>query len=194
MNLKQRLAKFLFKWHGWKVVGKPMPPEVYRCVFAFAPHTSNWDFYYGMLYMIGEGVPTKAAMKKFWTKFPFGLLIKPLGGVGIDRKINKDGTRKKQVEMLAALFDEYDQIALVIAPEGSRSKTVHWRTGFYHTARLAQVPIVTLTGNYEKREIEFGPVFSGEESLEEVMREMMKFYRRGVAKYPEDSALDERFM
>ncbi len=193
MKLKQRIAKFLFKWHGWKIVGKPIPPEVFRCVFVFSPHTSNWDFYFGVMCMISLGVPIKVAIKKFWTKFPFSLLIKPLGGVGINRIRKKDGTGNQQVDMLADLYKRYDQIALIITPEGSRSLHKQWKTGFYHIAQKAEVPIVTLGGNYENRTVYFGPVFSGEESLEKVMQDMMAFFKNSVAKYPEEFSVDERY-
>ena len=194
MLLKRYITKNLFKWHGWKLVGKPTPPEVFRCVFVFAPHTSNWDFYFGMMCMFSLGVPTKVAIKKFWTKFPFSLIIKPIGGVGIDRSKKKDGTRKSQVEMLAELYQQYDKMALVITPEGSRSLRRQWKTGFYHIAQKANVPIVTLTGDFKTKTVQFGPVFDGKQTLDEVMREMMAFFKKGVACYPEKFALDERYV
>ena len=193
MTLKHRICKYLFKWHGWSLKGD-IPPEVFRCIFVFAPHTSNWDFYFGMMCMFGWGIPCKVAIKQFWTQFPFSLVIKPLGGVGINRSKKKDGGKRSQVEMLAEIFDRYEQIALIITPEGSRSKRTQWKSGFYHIAQAAKVPIVTLTGNFSTRTVEFGPVYKNGESLETVMRGMMKFFVRGGAKYPENFALDERYI
>ena len=194
MKLKQRIARLLFKWHGWKLTGKPVPPETYRCVFVFAPHTSNWDFYFGLLCMFSMGVPTKVVIKKFWTRFPFNLLIRPLGGMGIDRTRDKNGQRKNQVQMLADLFKRFDKIALVITPEGSRSRRSHWKTGFYHIARAARVPIVTLTADFKNRTVRFGPVFYGTEPLDEVMHRMMAFFKKGVPLLPEQFALDEKYI
>ncbi len=194
MKFKHRLAKYLFKWHGWRIVGKPTPPEVFRCVFVFAPHTSNWDFYFGVLCMMSLGVPIKVAIKAVWMIFPFSLLIKPIGGVGIKRKKKKDGSGYNQVEMLAELYTRYDKIALIVAPEGSRSLRKKWKTGFYHVAQKANVPIVTLGGDYTNRTVYFGPVFHGGETLEEVMREMMVFFKDSKAKFPEMFALDERYV
>ncbi len=193
MKIKRWIAKTLFKWHGWTVAGE-MPPEVFRCVFVFAPHTSNWDFYFGVLCMMGLGVPVKLAIKQFWVLFPFSLIIKPLGGVGIKRKKKADGTGYNQVEMMAEIFKEYDQIALIIAPEASRSIRKQWKTGFFHVAEMANVSIVTLRGDYAKREVEFGPVYKGKENLDKVMRGMMTFFSGGIAKYPEKSSLDERYV
>ena len=177
--------------HGWKLVGKPVPPETFRCVFVYAPHTSNWDFYYGVICMLAWGVPIKVAIKKFWTKFPFGLIVKPIGGVAIDRK---RGAGRNQVELLAKIFDDYEKIALVITPEGSRSLRKEWKTGFYHIAQKAKVPIVTLSGDFKTRTVQFGPVFKGRQSLEEVMRQTMAFYKKeGGPKYPEKFSVDVRY-
>lgn len=193
MKLKQRITKFLFKWHGWEIIGDPTPPEVFRCVFVFSPHTTNWDFYFGVMCLMSLGVPVKVAIKKFWTRFPFSLIIKPLGGVGINRIKNKDGTGNNQVDMLAELYERYDQIALIITPEGSRSLRKEWKTGFYHIAKKAKVPIVAFSGDYNIQKVWFGPVYKGKETLDEVMRDMMVFYDKSGPKYPADFALDQRY-
>ncbi|MFK7810485.1 MAG: 1-acyl-sn-glycerol-3-phosphate acyltransferase [Saprospiraceae bacterium] len=193
----QKIANLIRNLHGWKLIGKPIPPEAMRCVFVFAPHTSNWDFYHGMMNMFGWGIPVKVAIKNFWTQFPFNLLIKPLGGVGIDRS-KKTGDRKgAQILAMASVFKRYEKIAFIITPEGSRSKRTKWKQGVYYIAKEAGVPIVTMTANYDTRDITFGPVFHPEkDDLETVMRGMMDFYRvHGIgAKYPEEFALDERYV
>lgn len=193
MTLAQRIARFVFNLHGWKLVGE-IPKEADRCVFVFAPHTSNWDFYHGALCMKGWGIPMKVAIKDFWTKFPFGLIIKPLGGVGIDRSKNKIMAAKNQVRMMADIFSKYERMALVVTPEGSRSRRDQWKTGFYYVAKTAGVPIVIFKGDFYKRELEFGPVYTGDDSLETVMRGMMNFYNGVQGKYPEDFALDKRYI
>ncbi|NNK90727.1 MAG: acyltransferase [Saprospiraceae bacterium] len=192
-SLIRRIARFIFKTHGWKLIGE-IPKEVNRCVFVFAPHTSNWDFYHGKMCMTGWGVPMKAAIKNFWTKFPFGLIIKPLGGVGIDRSKKEYKGAKGQVKMMANLFKRTDQMALVITPEGSRSRRDVWKTGFYHIAREAGVPIVVFKGDFFKKEIEFGPVYTGDEDLETIMRGMMEFYKDVQGRHPENFALDKRYV
>ena len=171
--MKQTIARWLLRAAGWSLEGAP--PAHARYVLIAAPHTSNWDFYFGVMCMISMGVPIKVAIKNFWTKFPFSLIIGPIGGVGIRRIRNKDGSGYNQVDMLAELFERYEKIALIITPEGSRSLRKEWKTGFYHIAQKANVPIVTLGGDYEKKVVYFGPVFTGQESLDEVMRAMMNF-------------------
>ncbi len=193
MKLSQYISRTIFRLHGWRLVGKEIPKEVSKCVFVFAPHTSNWDFYHGLLCMKGWGVPIKVAIKSSWTRFPLGLMIRPLGGIGVDRSANKFSNVKSQVNMMASVFQKYERIALVVTPEGSRSKRTQWKTGFYHIAKSAGVPIVIFKGDFSKKEIEFGPVFSGEESLDEVMRSMMEFFKDVVGRHPENFALDVRY-
>lgn len=189
--MKKQIGKFLFETvHGWRFVGKPMPEEANRCVFVFAPHTSNWDFYFGVLCIWSLDVPMKLAIKDFWTKFPFGLIIKPLGGVGIDRTKRKG---KDHINMMASIFDKYERIAFVITPEGSRSKRTRWKTGFYHLAKAADVPIVTFRADFSERTCDFGPVFTTQKSMDNVMKEMMVFFDGGVPYHPELFSVDERY-
>ena len=191
--MKRSIAKFLFYIHGWKLVGPPIPNEVYRCMFIFAPHTSNWDFYYGVVAMMSWGIPVKIVIKNFWTKFPFSLVVGPLGGIGIDRS-KKRNKENSQTNDLAPVFDKYEKIAFIITPEGSRSLKKEWKTGFYQIAKLANVPMVTLKGNYKARTVEFGPVYYPSQDLEEVMRSMMAYYNDSVAKYPSKFSLDQRYI
>ena len=193
IRIKKVIGKFLFeRVHGWRFVGKPMPVEASRCVFVFAPHTSNWDFYFGLLCMMSLGVPIKVAIKDFWTQFPFGLVVKPLGGVGITR--SKKRAHKNHISIMAAFFDKYEHIAFIITPEGTRSRRTKWKTGFYYVAKKANVPIVTFRADFSKRTCDFGPVFSPETDIDAVMKPMMKFFAGGVAYHPELFAVDERYV
>ena len=190
--MKKIIAKILLKIHGWSLVGE-VPKEAQRCVFVVAPHTSNWDYYYGMLLMFSWGIPVKVAIKKFWMQFPFGLIIKPLGGIGVDRTPKSAG-KMEQVKKMAEVVKPLERVAFVIAPEGSRSLRKRWKSGFYHIAKLANVPIVTIKDNYENKTVEFGPVFNPDQPIEEVYRGMMEFYKDGKGKFPEQFSLDERYI
>ena len=144
--------------------------------------------------LMSQGVPIKVAIKNFWTKFPFSLVVGPLGGVGIKRIKKKDGSGNNQVAMMAEIYSRYEEIALIIAPEGSRSLRKKWKSGFYYVAQQAKVPIVSLAGDYSNKTVWFGPVFHGHEPLEEVMKELMVFFKDCVPKYPEGFSLDERYV
>lgn len=183
----------LFKLHGWKFPEGPIPKETDRCMFVFAPHTSNWDWYYGTLFIWANGLKMKVVIKKFWTKFPLSLVIKPLGGVGVDRK--KTDSKAKQIDQLADIFNRYEKACFVITPEGTRGPRKRWKTGFYYIAKKANVPIVTLSADFLKREVKFGPIYDpNKQSLEEIMRSMMQFYKDCGPVYPENFMLDERYI
>lgn len=141
--------------------------------------------------MISWGIPIKVAIKNDWMKFPFGWFIRSFGGVGIDRskKLNKT----EQIENLTKVFDQYQDIAFIITPEGSRSLREEWKLGFYYIAKEANVPIVTLSGSYKSKTIEFGPILDASEPLEVVMKKMMNFYKDGEAKFPENFSIDKRY-
>ncbi len=190
MGLKKAISSILVKFHGWKLIGTPVPPEAQRCVFVFAPHTSNWDWYYGTISMFNWGLPMKVAIKDFWMKFPFGFFVRRLGGVAVDRSSTKGFS---QVEKMASLFETNDKISFVITPEGTRKKRVRWKTGFFHIAHKAQVPIVMLKANFPGRTVEFGPVLDTNEGIDKVMTDMMDFFRDCGPIRPEYFALDERW-
>lgn len=180
----------VFGWMGFKLLNAP-PKEMQRCVLLFVPHTSNWDFVNGVTCMKGLNMPIKVAIKNFWTTFPFGLLVKPIGGIGIDRSKT---AKVSQVDQLAKVFKEHERIAFVITPEGSRSLRTNWKTGFYYIAQKANVPIITIKGDYKFKTVEFGPVIYPSATFEECMKEVMAYYKACNAKFPEKYSPDIRYI
>lgn len=136
-------------------------------------------------------MPIKVVIKKMWTKFPFGLIIKPLGGIGITRS-DKSGT--SQVDKIANLIREYDEVALVVTPEGSRSLKTEWKTGFYYIAQKANLPIITIKGNYKDKTAEFGPVIQPGTTFESAMQTIAQYYKDSKAKFPAEFSVDQRFL
>lgn len=171
-----------------------IPREVYRCVIIAAPHTSNWDIWYARLGFFIMGIPLRFTIKKEWTRFPFGLFVKPMGGLGIDRSPRPDtGKRPSYVELMAALFDDYDQIAVMVTPEGTRSLSPKWKTGFYYVAKEAGVPICLGYLDYKNKEAGVGGFVYPSDNMEADMKKIMDFYRPIQGKYPEQFSLDKRF-
>ena len=113
-----------------------VPDASKKCVMVFAPHTSMWDFVIGKLVLTVMGLKPKFMIRKesFW--FPLGLLLKSLGGIPVDRKRPSGLPAAMAVEM-----KKRKKITLIIAPEGTRKYTTHWKKGFYIIAQHAQVPI-----------------------------------------------------
>lgn len=108
-----------------------------RCVIIGAPHTSNWDLPYALLLAFSQDMPIYWMGKVQIFKFPFKHLMMWLGGVPIDRSRSHNA-----VSQAVEQFQDADHLYLVIAPEGTRSKVEQWKTGFYHIATGANVPIL----------------------------------------------------
>jgi 1-acyl-sn-glycerol-3-phosphate acyltransferase len=113
-----------------------LPKEAEKCVMVFVPHTSVWDFVVGKLVLVIFGLEPKFMIRKesFW--FPLGLLLRFLGGIPVDRK-HPAGLPIA----MASEIKKRKRISLIIAPEGTRKYTTHWKKGFYFIAQYAQVPI-----------------------------------------------------
>jgi len=135
-RLVRRILIALYRWKGWRLEGGH--PGVAKFVITGAPHTSNWDFVFfiGATHQIG--VRPSFMGKHTLFKWPLTRFMQDMGGVSVDR--SKRGSN--YVEQVARVFAAADELALVVAPEGSRGSDGAWRSGFWHIARAAGVPIV----------------------------------------------------
>ena len=133
---------------GWKLKGRP--PSARKFVVIAYPHTSNWDFPLGLSACI------IFRMKIYWLgkdslfRGPAGPIMKWLGGIPIDRSKAQDFV-KQAIET----FDQSDEMVIAVAPEGTRSAVKKWKTGFYHIATGAKVPIVPGYFDYANKELGF---------------------------------------
>lgn len=187
------LAKFLLKLNGW-TVDSSVPKEAQYSVMIAAPHTTNWDALYTRMAFYVLNIPVKIAIKNDWTKFPFGILIKPLGGLGIDRSSKKKNpNRPSQIEQMANFFKDFERIALVIAPEGTRKLREEWKMGFYYVAKKAGVPITFGYLDYKKKIAGVGGVVYPTDDTAADMKKIMDFYATVSGKYPEKFSLDQRY-
>jgi 1-acyl-sn-glycerol-3-phosphate acyltransferase len=179
------LSKWLFRMSGWKVVGG-FPPEVKKAVMVAAPHTSNWDFLWCRCAFYIMGVPLRFTIKKELMKFPFGALLTAMGAIPIDRTPKKGLGKRSMVDAMVELFDEREQLVVLVTPEGTRKYAPKWKSGFYHVAIGAKVPIVLGYLDYEKKEAGVGPVFQTTGDMEADLESIKAFYRTKKAKYPEN--------
>ena len=111
---------------------------------------------------------------------PFGRFFRYLGGVSVDRRKSLD-----QVAQIVKLFEERERMVLVIAPEGTRGTTAYWKSGFYHIARGAKVPLVLGFLDYKKKRGGVGEVFLPGDNLEADVDRIRTFYAGVTAKHPE---------
>jgi 1-acyl-sn-glycerol-3-phosphate acyltransferase len=141
-----RLARLILKAGGWTIVGDI--PKVDKAVLIAAPHTSNWDGIWGMVYRVAAKLDVHFFAKRslFW--FPLGPILRLLGGVPLDRD-RAGGAVQQAVD----LFDANETMIFGLSPEGTRKHTGYWKTGFYRIAVAADVPIILGHFDYAKREI-----------------------------------------
>lgn len=161
---------WLYKWQGWRLVGDF--PDLPKYVIAGAPHTSNWDFVFFVGATAERGVEPNFLGKHTLFKWPMRHFMLDMGGVPIDRT-----RRANVVEQVAEEFARRDQLRLVIAAEGSRTTDGSWKSGFYHIAEAAGVPVVVAYVDNAKREIGFGEPLWPSGDLGADLLKIAQFYR-----------------
>ena len=178
------IAKIIFFVSGWKVEGS-FPPDLKKAIMVAAPHTSNWDFIFcrGAFYIMG--VPLRFTIKKEWTKGVMGVLIRSIGAIAIDRNAKGGRSKTSSVDLMADLFNERDELIVLVTPEGSRKYAKRWKTGFYRIAEKANVPLVLGYLDYKNKKAGVGPVFYPTGDYDADLIEIKNFYRKITAKYPE---------
>jgi hypothetical protein len=189
----KRLAQLLLRLSGWRL-NPSVPREVAHCVIIAAPHTSNWDIYYARLSFYVMGIPLKFTIKREWMRFPLGLIIRPLGGLAIDRRSRgASGERPSYTQLMAELLEKHDEIAIMVTPEGTRAIRDKWKTGFYYAALEARAPICLGYLDYAKKEAGVGGVIFPTGNIEADLKQIMDFYKSISGKYPDQFALDQRY-
>lgn len=179
--MKKTIGKFLMCLAGWKLDNHLDLKNINKCILVCAPHTSNWDFYFTIAAFWQMGIPMKMFIKDAWTKPWYGYFIKQLGGIGIDRTQNKN-----MVEFASQLLKSSAHLYLINTPEGTRSYSPKWKTGFYYIAQEAQVPIVLGYCDYKEKRAGLSKIVPVENrTLEEILAEIEAFYQNVTAKYPE---------
>jgi 1-acyl-sn-glycerol-3-phosphate acyltransferase len=116
------------------------------------PHTSNWDFVWVLAFAWALDVPINWMGKEEMFRWPFGGVMRWLGGIPVHR-----GARANQVEQLAERLRSAERLTLVVPAEGTRRWVPRWKSGFYHIARAADVPVVLSFLDYGRRVGGFGP-------------------------------------
>lgn len=173
------LSGLILKIFGWEV--SITVPDFPRCIICVAPHTSNWDFILGKLAYASVRRKAGFLMKSSWFFFPLGCLFRAIGGVPVERR-NKSVSL---VEVLTQRFRSSDRLALAITPEGTRSRTDRWHTGFLAIARNADVPIVLGVLDYGTKRIIIESVFEPTGDTEADIRAIKDYYSHFTAKYPD---------
>lgn len=164
---------------GWTV--KVAVPDLPRCIICVAPHTSNWDFILGKLAYASIGRKAGFLMKSTWFFFPLGYIFRAMGGVPVVRK--KGGT--SLVDTLVQKYKTSDNLVLAITPEGTRSRTSEWRTGFLRIAQQANVPIILGALDFGRKEVILTETFIPTGDIDADMRAVKNYYKDFTGKHPE---------
>lgn len=167
---------------GWHI--HPLPAQAKKCVMVMAPHTSNWDFYIGLIGFWSLGVQAKLLIKKEAFKPPVGFFLKKLGGVPVDRQKKTNLTTR-----MSKLYADTDELIILFTPEGTRKYNENWKKGFYYMAKEANVPIVLGFLDFKNKVGGFLPEFHPTWDEEKDFAEIKRMYREAnvLAKHPEMS-------
>ena len=171
--------KLIFKLVGWSYQPGNILPC--KCILIAAPHTSNWDF--PMMLFYGFILDLKYNWLGKHTLFfgPLGPLMRRLGGIPINRAKKND-----YVILLSKELKSKSQCVLIIPPEGTRSRSNYWRSGFLHIARMAEVPIVFANLDYQKKNLTFSEAVLPSLPDDEIMYLAQIFYRDAKGLHPDN--------
>ena len=156
---------------GWKVVGK-LPPSAAKSVLIAAPHTSNWDLPYTLMVCFVLRLNVYWMGKASIFRPPFRGVMMWLGGIPVDRSQSNNLV----ADSSAAITRATGPLQLIVPPEGTRTGTRYWKTGFYYIASGAGVPIMLAYLDYDKKVGGLGPVFQTTGDIDADMAAIKAFY------------------
>ena len=171
-------AKIVF-FHlmGWKIIGDF--PRLNKFIIAVVPHRSNFDFVVGVLVrtILNEEI-NFIGKKELFNPFT-GWFFTAMGGSPINRETNEN-----KVAAIVEIFNTRECFRLAIAPEGTRKKVDRWRTGFYHIALQANIPILLVNFNYNIKKVSFLKLFYPTGNLKKDLSLMEGYFNKAMKVKP----------
>lgn len=175
------LSRLLLQVFGWKAISQHKGYS--KFILIGAPHTSNWDFPLTLLAIWALGIKFSWVAKDSLFIGPLGFIFRKLGGIPVNRK-ERTGFLKKMVNS----FEQNDNFVLAIAPEGTRSKTDHWKAGFYNIAVKTNTEICLGYIDYPGKTIGLGPLLRPSGDVENDFALIREFYKDKTGKFPEQQS------
>ena len=175
--LLQKLGRAALAVARWRIVGDI--PDLPKFVAIVAPHTSNWDFPLGVMVMFALDLKVHWFGKDTLFRTPLGPLFRRLGGRPVNREM-PEGV----VDEMAAIVRAEPRFILALAPEGTRKRVARWRTGFYHIAERADIPIVPVSFDWPRREVTIRAPMHPTGDLDADVAVLQHSYRREMARNP----------
>lgn len=178
LTMLQGIARLILWVAGWTPVGDP--PDLDKAVFIAAPHTTNWDGFWLMVYKTERNMDIHFLAKHtiFW--WPLGPVLRAMGAMSIDRTVSAS-----TVQQVVDAFAERDHFWFALSPEGTRKWQPYWKTGFYRIAKSANVPIVLSFIDYKKKELGIGITLPDSQTMEQDLHAIQEFYAPFTGRWPE---------
>lgn len=176
--LTRVIGRCLLAGFRWKIEGEMHNAR--KFVIVIAPHTSTWDFFIPLAIMLTLGFRSSWLVAAKYTCWPLGSFMRWLGGIPVDRSASHG-----LVAQVVQRFNANDKFILSLFPEGTRKKVREWKTGFWHIAAQAGVPIQLVSLDYGKKLATFGPVINPSDTPEADMEQIRMHYRDVTAKHPD---------
>ena len=171
------LGRVALRLSGWRIVGGL--PELPKYIIIVAPHTSNWDFPVGVAALFALDLEAHWFGKDSLFRGPMGMILRMLGGRPVHRE-----TPEGVVAEMAAMVRAEPQFILALAPEGTRKRVEHWRSGFYRIAEAANVPVVPVWFDWSRHEIGINPPVHVSGDLAADVAALQALYRLDMARNP----------
>lgn len=175
--LSQHLGLAIARLIGWRIdVSVPVPA---KCVIVGAHHTSGSDFFVTLIFLAASGLKFRWIAKDSAFRWPFGWLMRRMGGIPVVRS-----SRNNFVDQVVAMFAASDRLRVAISPEGTRSDSGYWRTGFYYIALGAGVPIMLGFADYRHKVVGISSQLAPSGDIEADMAILREFYADITPRYP----------
>lgn len=173
------ISQWILKKTGWKIIGQL--PNLNHYIIIVCPHTSNWDFILGLLTKSALGLDVKYIGKHQLFRPPFGFIFRALGGYPVNRTKSNN-----LVQQVAEFFKTEAHFVLALAPEGTRKKVKTIKTGFYHIAEAANIPILPVGFDFSTKQIILTQPYYTNGDKAAAMKYFIDFFSTLQGKYPED--------
>lgn len=185
-RIVRRIILAIWYARGWKIES-PLPRHLKKFVIAGAPHTTNWDFVFFTGATHEEGIRPNFMGKHTLFQGVMRNFMLDMGGIPVDRTAKANAT-----EQVAAEFARRDELALVIATEGTRKSDGKWRSGFYHIARAADVPIVLAFADNANRALSFSQPMIPTGNYGEDLLRIAEWFRSKLPDYERFKVLEQQ--
>ena len=172
--------KLSTSFFNWKINIEPLK-NIKKSVIIQAPHTSNWDFFLGIIAAKKTKLKFKFVIKKSWNIFIIGPILTSLGAIFIDRS-KSTGLTQNIIDQLKKMNEGH----IIFTPEGTRSKVKKWKSGFYHIADNAHIPIAVGFIDYKEKAIGINNIFYPTGEIKKDLSLVREFYKKIKPRHPQN--------